>query len=37
MGFIDLAQLRAAGERMKGNAYGEYLLGLAAEEQERSA
>jgi len=32
MGYIDLARLRAAGERMQGNAYGEYLLGLAAEE-----
>jgi len=28
MGFLDARQVRAAAERMRGNSYGEYLLGM---------
>jgi glucose-1-phosphate thymidylyltransferase len=32
MGFIDVAQLRALGQAMRSNGYGQYLLRLAADE-----
>ncbi len=32
MGFIDAARVREAGEKMKGNSYGQYLLSLLEEE-----
>ena len=28
MGFIDAGRVRQAAEKMKGNSYGQYLLGL---------
>jgi glucose-1-phosphate thymidylyltransferase len=32
MGFIDAARVREAAEKMKGNSYGQYLMGLLEEE-----
>jgi len=32
LGFVDAATVREAAERMKGNAYGQYLLGVLEEE-----